>query len=96
MTPMNNFSSTDEITFWSWKEEVLAILGLSGMPRDQWAEVLLQHISAPALNKIANTSKDNIDCIFSDLQCHYGDPHIAMATLSRCHIALGPIPDPVI
>ena len=34
---MSSFSSTDKITFWSWRREVLAALGLSGMPRDQWA-----------------------------------------------------------
>ena len=85
-----------QITFWSWRREVLAALGLSGMPRDQWAEVLLRHISLPALHKIASTSKGNINHILDDLRCHYGDPHTIMATLFRCHIALGQIPDPII
>ena len=96
MTPMNSFSSTDGVTFWPWREEVLTILRHSGMPQERWAEVLLQHVSAPALNEGATTSKDDIDCILSDLQYHYGDPHIAIATLSRCHIALGPIPNPIL
>ena len=75
---------------------MLAALGLSGMPRDQWAEVLLRHISLPDLHKITSTSKGNINHILDDLRCHYGDPHTIMATLFRCHIALGPIPDPII
>ena len=96
MTPINSFSSTDGVTFWPWREEVLTVLRHSGTPQERWAEVLLQHVSAPDLNKVTTTSKDDIDCIFSDLQYHYGDPHIAIATLSRCHIALGPIPNPTL
>ena len=93
---MSSFSSTDKITFWSWRREVLAALGLSGMPRDQWAEVLLQHISLPALHQVASTSEGDIKRILDDIRYHYGDPHTIMATLFRCHIALGPIPNPII
>ena len=96
MPIMSNFSSTDKITFWSWRREALAGLGLSGMPRDKWAEVLLQHISLPALHQVAGTSEGDINRIPDDLRYHYGDPHTIMATLFRCHIALGPIPNPII
>ena len=95
---MSSFSSTDRITFWPWKKEVMTILRHSGMPHKHWAEVLLQHVCPPALNKVTTTSRtsNNIDCIPGDLQYHYGDPRTAIATLTRCHIALGPIPDPVL
>ena len=75
---------------------MLAALGCSGMPKDQWAEVLLKHISPPALHRIARTSKGNINHILDDLQTNYGNPHTIMATLFRCHMALGPVPYPAI
>ena len=81
VTSMNNFSSTDEVTFWPWRVEALAILRHSGMAQEHWAEALLQHVFPPALNKVTPASKGDIDSIFNDLQYHYGDPHVTTSTL---------------
>ena len=74
----------------------MAALGCSGMPKDQWPEVLLKHISPPALHKIAGTYQGNADLILDDLCTNYGDPHTIMANLFKCHMDLGPVPDPAI
>ena len=66
------------------------------MPKDQWPEVLLQHISPPALHKIAGTYQGNADLILDDLCPNYGDPNAIMANLFKNHMDLGPIPDPAI
>ena len=50
ITSMNSFSSKDRISFLPWKKEVLTIMRHSGMPKESWAKVLLQHVLPPALH----------------------------------------------
>ena len=93
---MKVFSLIDYITFLPWKKESLTILGNSGILRKFWAQMLLQCISPPALNKITTASRNSndVDLVLADLQEHYADPHVAISTLAQCHRAVGPIPDP--
>ena len=93
MSIMNNFSSTNQITFLPWKKESVAIRGNSGILKEFWAQIILQCILPPALHKVTTASRtsNNVDCILADLQCHYADLPIAISTLTQCHIALGPI-----
>ena len=81
-----------------WKKESVAIRGNSGILKEFWAQIIFQCILPPALHKVTTASRtsNNVDCILADLQCYYGNPHIAITTLTLCHIALGPIPDPVL
>ena len=72
--------------------------GVPGVLKEFWAQIILQCILPPALHKVTTTSRtsNDVDCILADLQCHYADLHVAISTLAQCHVALGPIPDPVL
>ena len=94
--PMSSFSSLGTLTFWAWRREVLAALECSDIPKQQWPQIILQHVIPPALNNITAASKGDVDLLLHDLCINHGDPNTTVATLFREHMDLGPVPDPAI
>ena len=92
---IKTFDGEGVMSFNEWRGHIQEHLKDSGIPHQDWGQVLIKKISGKAIKKISPAAKNNAkyEDILHDLNTYFNDEDIAVELLMTHHKNVGSIPD---